>query len=173
MVPPGRSRSRGRALVRPLTRVLETVLYADDLVAAEQFYGQVLGLPLDSRKDEAFAFFRVGESMLLLFRPAASLANAGVPRHGACGPGHVCFAVAEAELEAWAERLAAAGHPVEHRQDWPRGGWSFYVRDPAGNSVELATPRIWGLPEPVHDLSTGPTSHGDRLTEPSAQSASG
>jgi catechol 2,3-dioxygenase-like lactoylglutathione lyase family enzyme len=29
----------------------------------------------------------------------------------------------------------------------PRGGRSFYFRDPAGNSLELATPRIWGLPE--------------------------
>lgn len=159
--------------MRPLIRVLETVLYADDLAAAERFYGQVLGLPLDSRKDEAFAFFRVGEAMLLLFRPVASLANTAVPPHGARGPGHVCFAVAEAELAAWAEHLAAAGHPVEHRQDWPRGGWSFYVRDPAGNSVELATPRIWSLPDLAHDLSTGPGSHGDRLSEASAQSASG
>lgn len=158
--------------MRPPTRVLETVLYADDLAAAERFYGQVLGLPLDSRKDQAFAFFRVGEAMLLLFRPAASLANSAVPPHGARGPGHVCFAVAEAELAAWAERLAAAGHPVEHRQDWPRGGWSFYVRDPAGNSVELATPRIWGLRDLAHGLSTGSGSHGDRLSEPSARSAS-
>ena len=159
--------------MQPLTRILETVLYADDLPAAERFYAEVLGLPLDSRKEGAFAFFRVGEGMLLLFQPAASLGNKAVPPHGARGPGHVCFAVAEAELEAWVAHLTAAGHPVEHRQDWPRGGWSFYVRDPAGNSVELATPRIWGLPELAHGLSTGPGSHSDRLTAASARSAGG
>jgi hypothetical protein len=36
---------------------------------------------------------------------------------------------------------------IEHEATWPRGGRSFYFRDPAGNSLELATPRIWGLPE--------------------------
>jgi hypothetical protein len=27
----------------------------------------------------------------------------------------------------------------------PRGGTSLSVRDPAGNCVELASPRLWGL----------------------------
>jgi catechol 2,3-dioxygenase-like lactoylglutathione lyase family enzyme len=133
--------------MRPLTRVLETVLYADDLDAAEAFYRDRLGLEPDSRKPGLFAFLRIGEGMLLLFRAEASLANRDVPAHGAQGPGHVCFAVPEEELAAWRQRLEAAGVPIEHEQDWPRGGRSFYVRDPAGNSVELATPRIWGIPE--------------------------
>jgi hypothetical protein len=30
---------------------------------------------------------------------------------------------------------------------WPRGGRSLYVRDPGGNSIELASPRIWGFSE--------------------------
>ena len=134
--------------MQPLDRVLETALYVDDLPAAECFYGGVLGLELDSRKEGAFAFFKVGRAMLLLFDPAvASAARGGVPAHGAIGPGHACFAVAEAALEGWRARLEAAGVPVEHEQAWPRGGRSFYFRDPAGNSLELATPRIWGLPE--------------------------
>ena len=61
---------------------------------------------------------------------------------------HACFAVPEADLPGWRRRLEAAGVAVVHEQDWPRGGRSFYVRDPAGNSIEFATPRIWGLPEP-------------------------
>ena len=28
---------------------------------------------------------------------------------------------------------------------WPRGGASLYLRDPAGNSVELAPGKIWNL----------------------------
>jgi catechol 2,3-dioxygenase-like lactoylglutathione lyase family enzyme len=131
-----------------LDRVLETVLYVDDLAAAERFYGEVLGLPVDSRKPGLFCFFRIGDAMLLLFEPGAARRNRDVPPHGATGAGHACFAVPERELDAWRRRLEAHGVQIEHEQAWPRGGRSFYFRDPAGNSLELATPRIWGLAEP-------------------------
>jgi catechol 2,3-dioxygenase-like lactoylglutathione lyase family enzyme len=133
--------------MQAIERVLETILYVDDLDAAERFYGEVLGLALDSRKAGAFCFFRVGDGMLLLFEPAAARRNRDVPAHGATGSGHACFAVAECQLDAWREHLQARGVAIEHEQHWPRGGRSFYFRDPAGNSLELATPRIWGLPE--------------------------
>jgi catechol 2,3-dioxygenase-like lactoylglutathione lyase family enzyme len=38
-----------------------------------------------------------------------------------------------------------AGISIEAEIRWPRGGASVYVRDPAGNSVELAPARIWGI----------------------------
>jgi catechol 2,3-dioxygenase-like lactoylglutathione lyase family enzyme len=135
-----------------LDRVLETILYVDDLEAAERFYGGPLGLALDSRKEGLFAFFRIGDAMLLLFEPGASRRSRGVPAHGAEGPGHACFAVAEDELDGWKGRLEAAGVAIEHEQDWPRGGRSFYFRDPAGNSLEIATPRIWGLPDVAEEV---------------------
>jgi catechol 2,3-dioxygenase-like lactoylglutathione lyase family enzyme len=131
----------------PIERVLETILYADDLEAAERFYGEVLGLELDSKKDGLFVFFKCGDGMLLLFEPHATSAGRNVPPHGAHGPGHACFAVAEDDLDGWKARLRAAGVAIEQEMAWPRGGRSFYFRDPAGNSLELATPRIWGLPE--------------------------
>lgn len=131
--------------MRPIDRVLETVLYASDLEAAERFYGQILGLEVDSRKDGLFVFFRCGDGMLLVFEPAAASRGRNVPAHGTAGPGHACFAVAEAELDGWRERLRRAGVTIEQEVDWPRGGHSFYFRDPAGNSLELATPRIWGF----------------------------
>jgi catechol 2,3-dioxygenase-like lactoylglutathione lyase family enzyme len=133
--------------MQSIDRVLETILYVDDLDAAERFYGEVLGLELDSRKDGLFVFFRCGDGMLLLFEPEAASTGRNVPAHGARGPGHACFAVAEDALPAWQARLAAAGVAIEQEMSWPRGGHSFYFRDPAGNSLELATPRIWGLPE--------------------------
>lgn len=133
--------------MQPIDRVLETILYVDDLTAAERFYGEVLGLELDSRKDGLFVFFRCGDGMLLLFEPEAASQGRQVPAHGARGPGHTCFAVAEAALAGWRERLQAAGVEIEQEVEWPRGGRSFYFRDPAGNSLELATPRIWGLPD--------------------------
>lgn len=150
----------------PLAAVLETVLYAADLDAAERFYAGLLGLPVDSRKPGLFVFFKIGRAMLLVFDPNASRQNRQVPPHGTDGPGHVCFAVPEAELSAWRAHLAGHGVAIEHEERWPRGGWSFYVRDPAGNSVEFATPRIWGLAEaPLPtDLSPGPES-AQPLTE--------
>ncbi|MCB2054940.1 MAG: VOC family protein [Geminicoccaceae bacterium] len=128
-----------------IARILETVLYVDDLEAAERFYGEVLGLELDSRKDGLFAFFRLEDAMLLLFEPEAAGQGRHVPAHGSSGPGHLCFAMAETDLDAWQTRLEASGIAIEHRQDWPRGGRSFYFRDPAGNSLEFATPLIWGF----------------------------
>ena len=133
--------------MRTPDHVLETVLYVDDLDAAEDFYGEVLGLELDSKKDGLFVFFKCGAGMLLLFEPGAASTGRNVPPHGAQGPGHACFAVAETDLESWQARLQGAGVAIEQEVDWPRGGRSFYFRDPAGNSLELATPKIWGLPE--------------------------
>jgi catechol 2,3-dioxygenase-like lactoylglutathione lyase family enzyme len=135
-----------------LDAVLETVLYVDDLDAAARFYGTVLGLEQASARPGVFVFFRLERQMLLLFDPAAAAGARGVPPHGATGPGHACFAVADAALDGWAARLEAAGVRIEHWQSWPKGGRSFYFRDPAGNSLELASPRIWGFSEA---LSTG------------------
>lgn len=128
--------------------ILETVLYARDLEAAERFYGGLLGLEVTSRRPGLFVFFRIQEAMLLIFDPDAAAQTREVPSHGAHGPGHICFAVPEAELAALKEHLERAGVAIEHVHHWPRGGWSFYVRDPAGNSVEFATPRIWGFADP-------------------------
>jgi len=139
-----------------IDRVLETVLYVDDLDAAEHFYGEVLGLELDSKHAGLFAFFCCGAGMLLLFEPGAAASGRKVPAHGAKGPGHVCFAVPEGELAAWQARLIAAGVAIEQEVSWPRGGRSFYFRDPAGNSLELATPRIWGLPEADESIGSPP-----------------
>jgi catechol 2,3-dioxygenase-like lactoylglutathione lyase family enzyme len=133
--------------VPPIDRVLETILYVDDLGAAERFYGEILGLELDSKKDGLFVFFKCGPSMLLMFEPQAASTGRNVPAHGAHGPGHACFAIAEAALDGWRQRLEAAGVAIEQAVSWPRGGRSFYFRDPAGNSLELATPKIWGLPD--------------------------
>ena len=76
-----------------------------------------------------------------------TVAGTAMPLHGTQGAGHVAFAVKEADLGDWRTRLGQLGVPIEAEIAWPEGGHSIYVRDPAGNSVEFATPRIWGLPE--------------------------
>jgi catechol 2,3-dioxygenase-like lactoylglutathione lyase family enzyme len=128
------------------TRVLETCLYVDDLAAAEAFYRDVLGLAFHSRGEGRHVFFHCGDGMLLLFNAEACLAplEDNIPLHGAHGPGHLAFAAMSDELEAWMNRLKASGIDIESIIDWPQGGRSFYFRDPAGNCLEFAEPRIWG-----------------------------
>ena len=131
-----------------VTNVLETCLYVDDLARAERFYVDVLGLEFASRQEGRHVFLRCGRRMVLLFNPLASREpNDEFPVHGSFGPGHVAFGAAEADLPAWSKWLAEHGVEIERTSDWPQGGRSLYFRDPAGNSVELATPRIWGVEE--------------------------
>lgn len=129
-------------------RVLESCLYVDDLAAAERFYGGVLGLELLSQVPNRHLFFRCGDGVFLVFNPdTTSQAGGDVPTHGAHGPGHAAFAMAVDEIARWREHLRHHGVEIETEIAWPSGGYSIYFRDPAGNSVELATPLIWGLPE--------------------------
>lgn len=131
-------------------RILETAIYADNLAETAAFYETVLGLERIAAVPGRHVFFRVGGGVLLVFRAAATRVppapgGLAVPPHGAEGPGHVCFAATAGEIARWRERLIAAGVAIESEVEWPQGGRSIYVRDPAGNSVEFAEPRIWGL----------------------------
>lgn len=129
--------------------VLETCLYARDLEAAEHFYADLLGLAVVAREPARHVFLRCGSAMLLVFDPDRTSAAPGqvngvpVPPHGTHGPAHVCFRIAESDVSIWRDRLHTAGVAIEAEITWPRGGSSIYVRDPAGNSVELAPETIW------------------------------
>jgi catechol 2,3-dioxygenase-like lactoylglutathione lyase family enzyme len=137
--------------VKPPGRVLETALYVDDLDAAERFYGGTVGLQRVLRADGRHVFFRCGPGLLLLFLAAETRKSARhgppVPVHGATGAGHVCFAASAEELDGWRAHLEAAGVAVEADFRWPNEARSIYVRDPAGNSVEFAEPRLWDYPD--------------------------
>lgn len=118
-------------------RVLETCVYAPDLAAAEEFYCGVLGMELHSKQDGRHLFFRVGDAMFLVFDPKGTM-----PDHGTTGRGHVAFAMQESEIDAWRAHLKQ--HGILMREvTWPGGGFSIYFDDPAKNSLELATPKVW------------------------------
>jgi catechol 2,3-dioxygenase-like lactoylglutathione lyase family enzyme len=51
--------------------------------------------------------------------------------------------VDEHTIDDWRRHLADAGVEVESEVTWPGGGRSLYFRDPAGNSLELATLTLW------------------------------
>jgi catechol 2,3-dioxygenase-like lactoylglutathione lyase family enzyme len=129
--------------------ILEASLYCDDLESAERFYEEVLELRLISRQEGRHAFFRCGEGVLLLFDPdrtssvVTEVSGQPIPLHGARGPGHLAFRADLEDMDRWRRRLEEHGVEIESDVSWPRGGRSLYFRDPAGNSLEVATPELW------------------------------
>jgi catechol 2,3-dioxygenase-like lactoylglutathione lyase family enzyme len=127
--------------------IIEAAIYVNDLDAAEVFYGRVLGLRVIGKETGRHVFFQVGDaSVLLAFFAEATLKGDMLPPHGARGPGHFALGIERVAFDAWRNLLHAKGVAIEKEVEWPKGGKSLYFRDPAGNSVELVTPGVWGLP---------------------------
>lgn len=136
----------------PLLGSLESALYAIDLDAAARFWTDVVGLTEIGRVPGRHVFLRTATApvqVLLIFNPDATRtppkpdARLPVPPHGARGPGHFCLAAAPDTLTAWRAHLQSRGIEIEADFRWPQGGRSIYFRDPAGNSIEIADPKIW------------------------------
>lgn len=125
-------------------RIFETVLYASDLKKMQAFYGDLLGLE-ELGVSDLVVVFRLPHSVLLVFDPdKSSVPGRAVPSHGTRGSGHIAFAATDVELDEWIAQFDRNGYPVEKIHTWETGGRSLYLRDPAGNSVELAPPTLWG-----------------------------
>ncbi|MFT4013111.1 MAG: VOC family protein [Paracoccus sp. (in: a-proteobacteria)] len=135
-----------------LLGTLESALYATDLRAAEGFWTGIIGLEKVAAAPGRHVFFRCGAQILLVFDPRATIippasaAKLPVPPHGARGPGHFCMAAEPGQLDPWRAHLESLGVVIEADFRWPQGGRSIYFRDPAGNSIEIAEPRIWAAP---------------------------
>ena len=101
-----------------------------DVPASEQFYGEVLGLPILPRPDFNFpgALFRLGVTQELHL-----IGNRDRPIVQRSGH----FALLVSDIEAAAERLRIAG--VEFRGPKPRpdGALQIFTSDPDGNTIEL------------------------------------
>ncbi|MPQ92211.1 VOC family protein [Thioclava sp. JE_KL1] len=129
--------------------VLEAAVYVEDLDATEAFYVGLLGLERLTRRDGRHVFFRCGDSVILTFiaqatqQPPDPEAALPVPPHGAVGPGHVCLAADAEQLNEWERHLRDNNVEIEADFYWPNGARSIYLRDPAGNSVEIADKTLW------------------------------
>ena len=133
-----------------ITRMLETALYVDDLDQAVAFYRDVLNLHVLNAGDRLVSMDAGQATVLLLFRRGATASGlktptAWIPPHDGQGPVHLAFAISTEALEPWVRRLEQRGIAIESRVRWDRGGQSIYFRDPAGHSVELATPGTWSV----------------------------
>lgn len=136
--------------MRP-SAILESALYVSDLDIAETFYADILGLEKIAAVPNRHVFFKCGSGVLLLFnaeatrQPPSPGAKLPVPPHGTTGQGHLCFAATAEEFERWKAHLTEKNIVIEADFEWPGGGRSIYFRDPSGNSLEFAEPRIWKL----------------------------
>ncbi len=133
-----------------LSGVLETALYVEDLERSIRFYKTIFGFET-LQGDERFCALSVnGRQVLLLFRKGGTTApvetpGGTIPPHDGDGHLHFAFSIAASERKKWEDWLSEKGVPVESRVLWPRGGQSFYFRDPDGHLVELATPGLWSI----------------------------
>lgn len=127
--------------------VMEASLYATDLHSMKEFYETILGLEAVEFDPNRHAFFPCGSVMITIFNPTQTIVpDAGVPTHGARGPGHLAFRVNKYELSDWRAKLVRSDVHIEAEVDWDNGARSIYFRDPGGNSIEFVTPDLWSLP---------------------------
>lgn len=128
--------------------LLETALYVDDMARAAAFFRDVLQLEAMLETPRLTAFDAGGSGVLLLFQRGSTSEDitserGTVPGHHGEGPLHMAFRIADADYDAWSERLAAHNVTMRGEMAWPKGGRSLYFEDPDGNVLELATPGLW------------------------------
>ena len=128
--------------------LLEAGLFVENLSRARDFYEQVLGLE-KLRDSEVGCVFVVAKGQLLLLisqekarvpskTPGGEVPPCAGDAGETLGAGHIAFAAAEAELDAWRARLESQGVEVLSEVAWEGAGRSLYFRDPDGHLLEIA-----------------------------------
>jgi catechol 2,3-dioxygenase-like lactoylglutathione lyase family enzyme len=124
----------------------------DDLDAAIAFYRDVIGLPLDHTPDQGFRsqFFRLGPHAQIHMNEIADVHQFR---------GHFCLIAPD--FPAVFARAKAANaidlRPWGRVRRLPSGAMQMFVRDPAGNLVEIASAK---------DAVIDPALFTDELVEP-------
>jgi catechol 2,3-dioxygenase-like lactoylglutathione lyase family enzyme len=122
------------------------VLRIDDKAAMLAFYQDVLGLSLDRDRPElGLTHIRAGRQMIDLVTLAGPLGAMGGAAPGVEGRNLDHFALQVRPFDAAAIRSHLAAHGVAIVEEGLRygaegTGFSLYVRDPEGNTVELKGP---------------------------------
>jgi len=124
-------------------QIKETCIYSRDLIAAREFYHDLLGLPIISEQAGKHIFFRAGSSVLLCFNPDDSRLKQSPPAHFAEGKYHFAFEVNSEEYEEHKTEIQKRGITIIEIVVWKNGQESFYFDDPIGNVVEIVPEGIW------------------------------
>lgn len=121
------------------------VLLVDDMQAASRFYREVLGCPVEEALPQyGMLQLRAGAALIdLVDISGEEGAWARPPAPDGRNMDHVCIATGRWDEAAMRAHLAA--HDVAILEEGIRGGargdgLSFYVKDPAGNVLELKGP---------------------------------
>ena len=115
----------------------------DDLAAARDFYGRVLGCPEGRSADHWVDFDLRGHQIVAHLAPGAVRAKATNPVDGEDVPvPHFGIVLAMDEWKALAERLEAAGidfiiPPTVRFAGEPGEQATMFLADPAGNALEF------------------------------------
>jgi glyoxylase I family protein len=122
------------------------VLRVADKAAMLRFYCEVLGLTVDRDRPElGLTHIRAGEQLIDLVTLDGPLGRAGGAGPAVEGRNLDHFALRVRPFDKDAIRAHLAGRGVEVIDEGRRygangDGWSLYVRDPEGNTVELKGP---------------------------------
>ena len=132
----------------PITGILETCLYVEDVARSRDFYERLFGFEALLADERISTLAVVPGQVLILFKRGATtepipVGKGFIPPHDGSGRQHFAFSIGAGDVEAWRSRLAGQGITIESEVDWPTGGHSLYFRDPDGLLVELATPGLW------------------------------
>jgi glyoxylase I family protein len=124
------------------------VLRIRDKDRALGFYRDILGLTVDrDRPDIGLTHIRAGRQMIDLVILDGPLGRAGGAAPGAEGRNLDHFALQVRPFDEAAIRAHLAAHGVEIVEEGQRygadgDGFSIYIRDPDGNTVELKGPNL-------------------------------
>ena len=121
------------------------VLLVDDMAAAQLFYTEVIGCTVDrSLPEYGMLQLRAGAALIDLIAYTSSEGAWAKPDvAGGRNMDHVALATGPWDPDALRAHLAAHGVDIveEGERYGAKGdGYSVYVRDPAGNTVELKGP---------------------------------
>lgn len=126
-----------------IQKIKETCLYVNNLDNTQNFYYNKLGLPIISRKEDAFIFFRAGSDVLLCFINDYAQSQEHLPAHFAEGKIHFAFEVKVEDYPMWKDKIIGVGIEITHEQEWKNNLMSFYFEDPDGHILEIVSEGIW------------------------------
>ncbi|WP_338791478.1 VOC family protein [Bernardetia sp. MNP-M8] len=126
-----------------IQKIKETCLYVTNLDKTQEFYHNKLELPIISRKEDAFIFFRVGTDVLLCFINEYAKNQENLPPHFATGKIHFAFEVKVEDYQMWKNKIENLQIKITHEQEWKNGLLSFYFEDPDGHVLEIVSAGIW------------------------------
>ena len=129
----------------PLKGLDHVVLLVDDMERATAFYAEVIGCTIDNELSRyGMRQLRAGAHLIDLVDISSEQGAWAKPKvAGGRNVEHIALALGPADPDAVRAHLAAHGIKIEEEGD--RVGaegstLSFYIRDPAGNSIELSFP---------------------------------